>query len=69
MFIILKPWSKACASIIWGQANSEPHAEIAPSDSGNQPEIAAVFPLCDTAYAHKMSETKHVRGEIVLQMI
>ena len=32
-------------------------------------KIAAVFPLRDAAYAHQMSETEHVRGKIVLQVI
>ncbi len=59
------------ASIIWVQAKPDQLAEIARlADSGKvQPEIAAVFPLRDAAYAHKMSETKHVRGKIVLQVI
>lgn len=59
------------ASIIWAQANPDQLAEIARlADSGKiQPEIAAVFPLRDAAYAHKMSETEHVRGKIVLQVI
>ncbi len=59
------------ASIIWGQANPDQLAEIARlADSGKvQPEIAAVFPLRDAALAHNMSETEHVRGKIVLQVI
>jgi len=59
------------ASIIWGQANPDQLAEIARlADSGKvRPEIAAVFPLRDAAKAHQMSETEHVRGKIVLQVI
>jgi NADPH:quinone reductase-like Zn-dependent oxidoreductase len=59
------------ASIIWGQANPDQLAEIARlADSGKvHPEIAAVFPLRDAAKAHQMSETEHVRGKIVLQVI
>jgi len=59
------------SSIIWGQANSDQLAEIAKlADSGRvKPEIAAVFPLRDAAKAHQMSETEHVRGKIVLQVV
>jgi NADPH:quinone reductase-like Zn-dependent oxidoreductase len=59
------------ASIIWGQAKPEQLTEIARlADAGQvRPEIAAVFPLRDAAYAHKMSETEHVRGKIVIQVI
>ena len=57
--------------VIWGQAKSDQLAEIGLlADSGRvKPEIAAVFPLRDAAYAHKMSETEHVRGKIVLQVV
>jgi NADPH:quinone reductase-like Zn-dependent oxidoreductase len=57
--------------VIWGQAKSDQLAEIGLlADSGRvKPEIAAVFPLRDAAYAHTMSETEHVRGKIVLQVI
>jgi NADPH:quinone reductase-like Zn-dependent oxidoreductase len=59
------------ATIIWGQANRQQLTEIARlADAGKvQPEIAAVFPLRDAAEAHRMSETEHVRGKIVLQVI
>jgi NADPH:quinone reductase-like Zn-dependent oxidoreductase len=59
------------ASIIWGQMNSDQLTEIARLvDSGRvKPEIAAVFPLRDAAKAHQMSETEHVRGKIVLQVV
>jgi len=59
------------ASIIWGQANPEQLAEIATlADAGKvRPEIAAVFPLRDAAKAHQMSETEHVRGKIVIQVV
>jgi NADPH:quinone reductase-like Zn-dependent oxidoreductase len=59
------------ASIIWGQAKADQLTEIARlADSGRvKPEIAAVFPLRDAAKAHQMSETEHVRGKIVLQVI
>ncbi|MBZ5677289.1 MAG: NADP-dependent oxidoreductase [Acidobacteriia bacterium] len=59
------------ASIIWGQANAGQLAEIAGlADAGKvRPEIAAVFPLRDAAKAHQMSETEHVRGKIVLQVV
>jgi NADPH:quinone reductase-like Zn-dependent oxidoreductase len=59
------------ASIIWGQAKPDQLAEIARlADTGEvRPEIAQVFPLRDAAYAHKMSETEHVRGKIVLQVV
>ena len=59
------------AIIIWGQANPDQLAEIAKlADSGRvKPEIAAVFPLRDAAKAHQMSETEHVRGKIVLQVV
>jgi len=59
------------ASIIWGQAKSDQLTEIARlADAGwVRPEIAAVFPLRDAAKAHQMSETEHVRGKIVLQVI
>ena len=62
---------EARATIIWGQANHEQLTEIARlADAGKvQPEIAAVFPLRDAAEAHRMSETEHVRGKIVLQVI
>jgi NADPH:quinone reductase-like Zn-dependent oxidoreductase len=62
---------EARATIIWGQANREQLTEIARlADAGKvQPEIAAVFPLRDAAEAHRMSETEHVRGKIVLQVI
>jgi NADPH:quinone reductase-like Zn-dependent oxidoreductase len=59
------------STIIWGQANSDQLTEIARlADSGKvRPEIAAVFPLRDAAKAHQMSETEHVRGKIVLQVV
>jgi NADPH:quinone reductase-like Zn-dependent oxidoreductase len=59
------------AAIIWGQNNSDQLAEIARlADSGKVcPEIAAVFPLRETAKAHQLSETGHVRGKIVLQVV
>ena len=59
------------ASIIWGQANAGQLAEIAGlADAGKvRPEIVAVFPLRDAAKAHQMSETEHVRGKIVLQVV
>jgi len=59
------------ASIIWGQANREQLTEIARlADEGQvHAEIAAAFPLRDAAKAHQMSETEHVRGKIVLQVI
>jgi NADPH:quinone reductase-like Zn-dependent oxidoreductase len=63
------------ASIIWGQMNQDQLTEIARlADSGPtarkvQPEIAAVFPLRDAAKAQQMSETEHVRGKIVLQVV
>jgi NADPH:quinone reductase-like Zn-dependent oxidoreductase len=59
------------AAIIWGQMNREQLTEIASlADAGKvQPEIAAVFPLRDAAQAHRMSETGHVRGKIVLQVV
>jgi NADPH:quinone reductase-like Zn-dependent oxidoreductase len=59
------------ASIIWGQAKPEQLWEIKRLvDSGKvRPEIAAVFPLRDAAKAHQMSETEHVRGKIVLQVV
>jgi|SRR5579872_276171 len=59
------------ASIIWGQAKPDQLMEIARlADSGKvRPEIAAVFPLHDAAKAHRMSETEHVRGKIVLQVV
>ena len=59
------------AAIIWGQAKSNQLTEIARlADSGKvKPEIAAVFPLRDAAKAHQMSETEHVRGKIVLQVV
>jgi NADPH:quinone reductase-like Zn-dependent oxidoreductase len=58
-------------TIIWGQAKSDQLEEIARlADSGQvKPEIAAVFPLREAAKAHQMSETEHVRGKIVLQVI
>jgi NADPH:quinone reductase-like Zn-dependent oxidoreductase len=58
------------ASIIWGQMNAGQLAEIGQlADSGKvHPEIAAVFPLRDAAEAHRMSETGHIRGKIVLQV-
>jgi NADPH:quinone reductase-like Zn-dependent oxidoreductase len=59
------------ASIIWGHADADELAEIGKlADSGRvRPEIAAVFPLREAAKAHQMSETEHVRGKIVLQVI
>jgi len=59
------------AAIIWGQMKADQLAEIADlADSGRvRSEIAAVFPLREAAQAHKMSETEHVRGKIVLQVI
>jgi len=59
------------AAIIWGQMKAGQLAEIANlADSGRvRTEIAAVFPLREAAQAHKMSETEHVRGKIVLQVI
>jgi NADPH:quinone reductase-like Zn-dependent oxidoreductase len=59
------------ASIIWGQMNASQLAEIAKlADAGKvRPEIAAVFPLRDAAKAHQMSETEHVRGKIVIQVV
>ena len=59
------------AAIIWGQMRSHQLQEIARlADSGQVcPEIAAVFPLRDAAKAHQMSETGHVRGKIVLQVV
>lgn len=59
------------ATIIWGQANRGQLTEIARlADAGKvRPEIAAVFPLREAAEAHRMSETEHVRGKIVLQVI
>ena len=59
------------ASIIWGQGNPDQLAEIAGlADAGKvRPEIAAVFPLRDAAKAHQMSETEHVRGKIVIQVV
>jgi len=59
------------AAIIWGQMKADQLTEIANlADSGRvHSEIAAVFPLREAAQAHKMSETEHVRGKIVLQVI
>jgi NADPH:quinone reductase-like Zn-dependent oxidoreductase len=59
------------ATIIWGQMNAAQLVEIGLlADSGRvKPEIAAVFPLRDAAQAHQMSETQHVRGKIVLQVV
>ena len=59
------------AAIIWGQMNRDQLTEIASlADAGLvRPEIAAVFPLRDAAKAHQMSETEHVRGKIVLQVV
>ena len=59
------------APIIWGQMNAGQLTEIAKLvDSGKvRPEIAAVFPLHDAAKAHQMSETEHVRGKIVIQVV
>lgn len=63
------------AAIIWAQTKPDQLTEIArlaDSDSASgrvRPEIAAVFPLRDAAQAHKMSETEHVRGKIVLQVV
>lgn len=59
------------AAIIWGQMKADQLAEIADlADAGRvHSEIAAVFPLREAAQAHKMSETEHVRGKIVLQVI
>ena len=59
------------ATIIWGQANRGQLTEIARlADAGKvRPEIAEVFPLREAAEAHRMSETEHVRGKIVLQVI
>src|SRR5579864_1275316 len=61
----------ARAAIIWAQTKPEQLAEMARlADSGKvRPEIAAVFPLRDAARAHQMSETEHVRGKIVLQVV
>jgi NADPH2:quinone reductase len=51
--------------------NQDQLTEIASlADAGKvKPEIAAVFPLRDAAQAHRMSETEHVRGKIVLQVV
>jgi len=59
------------AAIIWAQTKSDQLAEIARlADAGKiRPEIAAVFPLRDAAKAHQMSETGHVRGKVVLQVV
>jgi NADPH:quinone reductase-like Zn-dependent oxidoreductase len=59
------------ATIIWGHANRGQLTEIARlADAGKvRPEIAAVFPLREAAEAHRMSETEHVRGKIVLQVV
>jgi NADPH:quinone reductase-like Zn-dependent oxidoreductase len=59
------------AAIIWAQTKPDQLAEMARlADSGRlRPEIAAVFPLRDGAKAHQMSETGHVRGKIVLQVV
>ena len=59
------------ATIIWGHADHGQLTEIARlADAGKvRPEIAAVFPLRDAAEAHRMSETEHVRGKIVLQVV
>jgi NADPH:quinone reductase-like Zn-dependent oxidoreductase len=59
------------ATVIWAQTKPDQLDEMAKlADSGQvRPEIAAVFPLRDAAKAHKMSETEHVRGKIVLQVI
>jgi len=59
------------AAIIWGQMKAAQLTEIGNlADSGRvHSEIAAVFPLREAAQAHKMSETEHVRGKIVLQVI
>lgn len=58
-------------ALIWGQMKADQLAEIANlADAGRfHTEIAAVFPLREAAQAHKMSETEHVRGKIVLQVI
>ena len=60
----------ARATVIWGQNKPDQLAEIANlADAGEvRPEIAAVFPLRDAAAAHRMSETEHIRGKIVLQV-
>ena len=66
----------ACLSLSLGAGCSSPInidtgdivARLA--DAGQvRPEIAAVFPLRDAAKAHQMSETEHVRGKIVLQVV
>jgi len=59
------------AAIIWAQTKTDQLAEFARlADSGQlRPEIAAVFPLRDAAQAHQMSQTEHVRGKIVLQVV
>ena len=59
------------ATIIWAQSKPEHLDEIARlADAGQvRPEIAAVFPLRDAAKAQQMSETEHVRGKIVIQVI
>jgi NADPH:quinone reductase-like Zn-dependent oxidoreductase len=59
------------AAIIWAQTRQDQLAEMANLvDAGKiRPEIAAVFPLRDAAQAQQMSETEHVRGKIVLQVV
>ncbi len=59
------------ATIIWAQSKPEHLDEIARlADAGQiKPEIAAIFPLQDAEKAHRMGETEHVRGKIVLQVI
>ncbi|MCU1338345.1 MAG: putative NADPH:quinone reductase (alcohol dehydrogenase superfamily) [Bryobacterales bacterium] len=59
------------ATIIWVQPKPDQLAEIANlADAGRvRPEIAAVFPLREAAKAQQMSETEHVRGKIVLQVV
>ena len=56
---------------VFVQPNAGQLAEIAQLiDSGDiKPVVTEVLPMADVAKAHEMSETEHVRGKIVLEII
>ncbi|HLH43468.1 MAG TPA: NADP-dependent oxidoreductase [Bryobacteraceae bacterium] len=58
------------AAGVFVQPNSKQLAEIAALvDSGKlRPQIEAVFSLAEAAKAHKLGETNHARGKIVLRV-
>jgi NADPH:quinone reductase-like Zn-dependent oxidoreductase len=56
---------------VFVQPDAEQLTEIAELiDKGHvKPVVTEILPLADVAKAHEMSETEHVRGKIVLEMV